>query len=323
MEAMLSIFGLDRSFELIEYLVLFFVLVSVTTLIFVGISLARNRRSSRDSDKRLETILRHLGRGLFGEDAWFTVEQNLAGDPKKIDAFLSVLDRESFEVWADAAEQSGLVTPSDIELLRHRLARSDEPQRRTQAPVPGSAANPTFGMPVAVQQGSYQTRGTIADVDEQTFSLWVLGEDSSFDDSRPASFVLLSRSGTYQFDSEFRLLQDGTMTVNRPARSLQNQRRRYERYAARLPVDIARFPDGDETETATITELSGGGATVTDPDGLFQEGQVLNLAFSAGGKSFTVPGRIVRADDGALHIRFEAIRDQERVLIAESVITIE
>lgn len=320
---LLSRLGVDRTFELIEFLILFFVLTSVATLLAVLAYSLRSRRVARASDKRLEAILQHLGRDLFGEDAWAAVEKTLVGDPRRMDTFLSVLDQESFDVWASNAEQSGLVPSSEIQLLRSRLTRPGEARRQVAAPARVSESNPTFGMPVAVQQGGFQARGTIADVEKETFTLWVLGEEDQFDDSTEASFVLLSRSGTYQFDSRFRKLPDGTLVVDRPARSLRSQRRRFDRHAARLPVNVARINDDSQRTDATITELGGGGATVTDPERVFEEGQVLKLSFEAGGNNFTVAGRVIRADDGALHVRFEAMRDQERLEIAESVTVLE
>ena len=320
---LLSRLGVDRTFELIEFLILLFVLTSAATLLAVVVNHLRSHRAARASDKRLEGILQHLGRDLFGEDAWAAVEKTLVGDPRRMDTFLSVLDRESFDVWASNAERSGLVPSSEIQLLRSRLTRPGEARRQNAAPARVSECNPTFGMPVAVQQGSFQARGTIADVEEGTFTLWVLGEEDQFDDSREASFVLLSRSGTYQFDSGFRKLPDGTLVVDRPAQSLRSQRRRFDRYPARLPVNVARLNDDAQLTAATITELSGGGATVTDPERVFDERQVLELSFEAGGNNYTVAGRVVRADDGALHVRFEAMTDQKRLEIAESVTVIE
>jgi len=320
---LLSRLGVDRTFELIEFLILFFVLTSLATLLAVVINHFRSRRAASASNKRLEGILRHLGRDLFGEDAWAAVEKTLAGDPRRMDTFLSVLDHESFDVWASNAEQSGLVPSSEIQLLRSRLTRPGGVRRQVAAPARVSESNPTFGMPVAVQQGSFQARGTIADVEKETFTLWVLSEEDQFDDSKEASFVLLSRSGTYQFDSRFRKLPDGTLVVDRSARSLRSQRRRFDRHAARLPVNVARLNDDSQRAEATITELGGGGATVTDPERMFEEGQVLKLSFEAGGSNFTVAGRVIRADDGALHVRFEAMRDQERLEIAESVTVVE
>lgn len=322
MGSLLSRLGIERTFELVEFLILFFVLASVATLGIVIVTQVRLRRKASASDTRTEAILRHLGRDLFGEDAWVVVEQTLAGDRKRIDTFLSVLDRESFEKWASAAGESGAVPLSDIELLRGRLTQPGEVQRSHGARAPVSECNPTFGMPVAVQQSNTQTRGTIAEIEQKTFTMWLLGDIDEFDDKREASFVLLSRSGTYQFDAGFTKHPDGTLVVDRPAQTLRSQRRRFDRRPARLPVNVERFVDGTQPAEALIIELSGGGATVTNPDDMFSEGQVLNLSFVAGGRTYAVAGRVVR-DDGALHVRFEAMRDQDRVAIAESVNIVE
>ena len=291
------------------------------TLISVFAYRYRLRREAQATDTRLETILRHLGRNLFGDDAWNAVEQTLIGDRTRIDSFLSVLDRESFDSWADSALLSGEVPGSDIELLRSRLTYSVE-KRRHLAPVLVAECNPALGMPVAVRQDATQTRGAVADIDKNTFTLWVLGEDNRFDESREASFVLLSRSGTFQFDSRFSLLSDDSLVVKMPARSMNSQRRRFDRFPARLPANVVRINQGTEPIEATITELSGGGATVMDPSGLFKEGHVLSISFEAGGNKYSVTGRVIRADDGALHIRFEAMRDQERLQIAHSVVVL-
>jgi PilZ domain-containing protein len=324
MSSVLSMLGQDRAFELFEFLIMLFVLISVATLIAVAVYMIRSRRSTRASDHRLEAVLRHLGRGLFGEDAWDTVERSLAEDPRRVDTFLSVIDRESFDVWAGEAERTGTVEAADVKLLRDRLTRPSESQRQGPAPARVSECSPTFGMPVAVQQASFQTRGTIAEVAKHSFTMWLLGDGDEIDDSMEASFVLLSRSGTYQFDAQFTKQPDGMLSVQRPAQTLRSQRRRFDRHPARLPVNVARLlSDGHPTE-AVITELSGGGATVTNPASSFSEGHVLNLSFVAGGRSYTVAGRVVRAeDDGSLHVRFEAMRDQERQAISESVSIVE
>ena len=321
MEALLSKLGGDRAFEFIEFLILFFVLVSAITLALVFAYRYRNRRDTKTIDKRLETILRHLGRSLFGDDAWKVVEQSLGADQAKIDAFFSVLDRESFDLWADTALRSGQVSDTEIEQLRNQLTYPVE-ERKNRAPALITECNPTLGMPVAVQQDATQTRGSVADLDKKTFSLWVLGEDLKFDESCEASFVLLSRSGTFQFNSHFSVLPDGLLIVEMPARSIRSQRRRFDRFPARLPVDVARINGNSKPVEATITELSGGGATVMDSFGIFDEGHILNLSFVAGEHVYSVIGRVLRADDGALHVRFEAMPDQERLQIAQSVVVL-
>lgn len=320
--SVLSRLGQDRAFEAFEFLILFFVLVSVVTLAVVLIHQWRTRRTARDTNRRLEGVLRLLGRDLFGAEAWDVVEEKISGNGSRLDTFLSVLDRESFEVWAIEAERTGEVDASEIRLLRDRLVQPGEVRRLASAPARISECNPTFGMPVAVHQSGYQTRGTIAEVEDGTFTMWILGDVDQMDDSRQASFVLLSRSGTYQFDADFTKHADGTLVVQRPVRTLRSQRRRFERHAARLSVTMAPFLGEEQPMEALITELSGGGATVTNPEGSFAVGNVLTLSFEAGGRQYTVAARVVRAgtEDGELHVRFEAMKDQERDAIAESVV---
>ena len=323
MASILARFGRDRAFELVELTILLFVLFSVATLAVVLIYQLRSRRLARTADGRFEAVLRHLGRDLFGDEAWETVERSLAGRGKRIDTFLSVLDLESLEMWAAEAEHAGTVEPSEIRMLRDRLVQPGEARRVADTPAPVSEFGPTFGMPVAVQQSGYQTRGTIAEVEEHTFTMWVLGDVGEIDDSSEASFVFLSRSGTFQFDARFTKHADGTLVVERPARTLRSQRRRFERHPAKLPVSVVRFLGEEGPREAVITELSGGGATVANPAASFSVGNVLALSFDAGGRSYTVAGRVVRAeaDDARLHVRFEAMKDQERHAIAHSIVT--
>ncbi len=314
--------GQDRAFEMFEFLILLFVFLSVVTLIFLLIYHLRSRKSARTSEQRIESLVRHLGRDLFGDDAWHAVEDSLAGRGKRVDTLLSVLDRESFEVWAEEAQSHGDVDEAEISLLRQRLSQPGESRRIPDTPAPVSEFRPTFGMPVAVHQGSFQSRGTIAEVDDHTFTMWVLSDVVNMDDSIEASFVLLSRSGTYQFDARFTQHADGTLVVQRPASIVRSQRRRFERYPAKLPASVVRFLGDDGPLQASITELSGGGATMTNPAGRFAEGNVLELSFEAGGRTYTVAGRVVRAesDREVLHLRFEALKEQDRQEIAHSIV---
>ena len=323
----LSVLGQDRAFELFEFLVLFFVLVSVATLVFLAIYQVRSRRAARAAAGRVDALVSHLGRHVFGEDGWEVVERSVSASAaglsagSRLDTLLALLDRESLEMWVDQAVQDGDVDPEEIRLLHARLKQPDEARRLIAEPSSVAECNPTFGMPVAVNQGTFQTRGTIAEVDERSFAIWILGDGEGLDDSEEASFILLSRSGPYQFTARFTRHPDGSIVVPRPARVLHSQRRRFDRHPARLPVIVRPYLADEEPVEAVITELSGGGATVANPAKPFAVGNVLTLSFIAGGRSYTVAGRVVRADgtSGPLHVRFEALKDQERHEIAVSV----
>lgn len=70
-----------------------------------------------------------------------------------------------------------------------------------------------------------------------------------------------------------------------------------------------------------MRELDGGGATVTNPDGSSIVGNVVALTSSTGGQQYHVAGRVIRTSraDTDLHVRFEAMKDEQRAQIAGSV----
>ena len=177
-------------------------------------------------------------------------------------------------------------------------------------------------MPVAVRQGSVNARGTIAEVGENAFSVWLLNNDDELKEEEPATVLLLSRSGPYTFQAYLRKDHDGTLVVERPGRIVRTQRRRFERRPASLSATVREYLGGEQPVTqTTISELSGGGATLANPDHEFDVGNVLTMSFFAGDQHYTVAGRVVRtsADESRLHVRFEAMKDQQREEIARSL----
>ncbi|HKJ85908.1 MAG TPA: PilZ domain-containing protein [Spirochaetia bacterium] len=288
----LEVLGRDRAFELFEYLILFFVLTSLATLIAVLAHQFKLRKVLRLSNSRLEKIVRHLGLSLYGESGWQKVEETAAANGHRLDSLLSLLTQ-----------------PPDL-------------SPSTGAGWSFSEVVPTSGMPVAVRQGGVHARGTIAEVGENAFAIWLLDDDAQFDEGEPVTVLLLSRSGPYTFEASLRTDDDGTVIVERPERIVRTQRRRFERRPASLPATVHEYLDGESRSTeTTISELSGGGATLVNPNHEFAVGNVLTMSFFAGTQHYTVAGRVVRssADESRLHVRFEAMKDQQREDIARSL----
>lgn len=317
----LEALGRDRAFELLEFLILFFALVSVTTL---GLLLAyeiRSRRALRRANRRLEQMVTYLGRNVFGEYGWSALEQTVAANGSRLDSLLSLFDPASFETWAREATSAGLMEASRVEELRGRFARALESHGLSDAESDVSECIPTSGTPVAVRQSGVQARGTIAEVGQTTFTIWILDSADGLDVEKPATFVLLSRSGPYRFEAQIEHVEDGSVIAKRPPRIVRTQRRRFGRRAAALSATVKEYLGDDPPYEAVISELSGGGATLTNPGGIFSLGSVLTLSFTAGRREYTVTGRVVRisGDEGQLHVRFEAMKDQQREEIAETV----
>lgn len=321
---LLAMLGQDRTFELLEFLIILFVLLSAATLVVVAVHTVRTNRTERRTNRRIEDVVRFLGRNIFGDEGWQVIEQTAAADGRHIDSLLSAFDVAEFDQWSSEAVKQGVLTAAEVESLRTGLNRPPELTTIPAAQPDESVIVPALGMPIAVSQGGVQARGTIAEVAESSFTVWVLNRAEELVDGEPASFLLLSRSGPYQFDATMYKGDDDTLVVARPARIVRTQRRRFGRRPAALPAVVRPYLGDGESRRVVINDLSGGGASVANPGMQFSTGNVVELAFSAGGNEYVVAGRVVRtSNDGHnMHVRFEAMKDQERHEIAESVATV-
>lgn len=318
----LEVLGRDRAFELFEYLILFFILTSLATLTAVLVYQLRSRRALRKSNERLEKVVGYLGRSLFGEGGWRKVEQTAATNGRRLDSLVSLLDPASFEEWASDRVARGLIDVHEADELRERITQPPELSRSIGGGDAFSEVIPTSGMPIAVRQGEVNARGTIAEVGENAFSVWLIDGDEELREDEPVTLLLLSRSGPFTFAASLRKDDDGTLIVERPGRIVRTQRRRFERRPASLATTVKEYLGADTLAAeATISELSGGGATVSNPNHEFDVGNVLTMSFFAGSRHYTVAGRVVRtsANDDRLHVRFEAMKDQQREEIATSL----
>jgi hypothetical protein len=275
----------------------------------------------RRTNRRLENVVRYLGRNLLGEDGWARVEHVATSNGRKLDSLTALFDPEAFEKWSHRAAKKGLLSAPEIDELKERLTQPAELVTLGNGENGARECVPASGMPVAISQENVQARGTIADVAEHSFTIWVLNDCDDLDEEEPASVLLLSRSGPYHFSARLQKAEDGTLIVERPARIVRDQKRRFGRYAASLPAIVKPYLGDEQVAEVTIREMSGGGATITNPDGRFDMGNVLELSFTTGRSHYTVAGRVVRTSNAGdlLHIRFEAMKDQERNEIARSL----
>ena len=314
--------GQDRAFELLEFLIVLFVIVSLTTLAFLLISEVRSRRAVTRTNRRLEEVVRYLGRNLLGADGWEVFEHLNTKEGKRLDSLVSLFDPEGFEEWMHSLAERGLLSSEELDAFKQRLNRQPGPMtfEASQPTVPECV--PTAGMPVAISQNHVHARGTISNVSNNSFTIWLISNAEKLTDGEAASLLLLSRRGPYRFSARMRKGEDGSIVVERPTRILRNQRRRFGRYPTAIPAAAKPYLSEEEPAEATVRELSGGGATITNPGGRFQSGNVLELTFASGRQRYTVAGRVVRTsdDDELLHVRFEAMKDQQRVEIAESLV---
>lgn len=322
LNSFLSEFGQDRAVELLGYVLILLALTSVGTL---GLVLANQinvaRRNRRQADRTNE-IVRHLGRSIFGEEGWAVVESTAARDGRQIDSILPLLEVEAFDSWSENAIDQGLLSRYEAERLRAKMSGDLVP---ASSPGEGPArSNVPIAprMPISVAQEKYEVRGAIADVYNAEFRVWLLDNADGISEAEPALFTVLSRSGPHQFESRFSWDQDGSILVKSPDTIDHQQKRRFVRYPVALPAKVRTYLSGTSGTKTRITDLGGGGATISNPDGEYSIGNVIEIGFRAASKDYVVIGRVIRTSNDAqfLHLRFEAIKDHLREQIASSVV---
>lgn len=313
--------GESRTFELLEFLFIFFALTSGLTLLVVVLNSWRAHRKIRHANTRLEELVTYLGRNLFGDDGWNVVERTASHNGQRLESLLRLFERDAFEMWAQRVVKDGVATSDEIEQMRYRMVQDPEIQGIASIQQDVSEIIPTSGMPIAIGQGSLETRGTIAEVASDSFTVWLLDGGSQLSEDDPVTCTILSRSGPYRFESRIRHDDEDTLNVRRPARLVKNQKRRFRRHTAELPAAVRGYLSENSPQRVMINELSGGGATITNPESRFSLGSVLEISFSAGQRRYSVAGRVVRVSENAklLHLRFEAMKDQQREQLAHSV----
>jgi c-di-GMP-binding flagellar brake protein YcgR len=105
------------------------------------------------------------------------------------------------------------------------------------------------------------------------------------------------------------------------------RRRRYYRRRLRLPVQLRpelhrlRRQRGTERQ-ATIVEISGSGASITNPFSSASTGILLDLRFQVGSATMRLRGRIVRVSRNGriLHVAFENIGAAQRERIVSYLV---
>lgn len=190
----LSVLGEDRASELFEYLILLFIIVSAVTLAVVLAHQLRPHKEAVRTARRFQTIVRVMGRSLFGEDGWEAVKRSLDKTAQRTDALFALLGRDAFGVWAREAVDARTLSPEQTELLRSRMLKAKSVSDSLIIRDRADDCLPTSGMSVSVRQADLQVRGTIGEVADNTLSVWLLASSDGLDASSLASFVLLSRS---------------------------------------------------------------------------------------------------------------------------------
>jgi hypothetical protein len=137
----------------------------------------------------------------------------------------------------------------------------------------------------------------------------------------PISVYFQNRAGFFSFSTRITAREDQVLRLDHSDAIRRYQRRRYARKQLRLPVFIHPYEGSSAPLKSVLVELSGGGASLQNPNRAFKADQQVELSFAPHGEKFHVLGRIVRVSKGGqvVHVEFQALEETERKRISHSV----
>ena len=99
------------------------------------------------------------------------------------------------------------------------------------------------------------------------------------------------------------------------------QRRLHARKKIRIPVFVHAHQSASPPLDSTLLDVSGGGASLQNPKGVFELDQMVELSFSPKGEKVRVIGQVVRVsrDGQVLHVEFRQLPDADKERIVRSV----
>jgi c-di-GMP-binding flagellar brake protein YcgR len=125
-----------------------------------------------------------------------------------------------------------------------------------------------------------------------------------------------TKSGTFHFKTNVLSLNGHTFRIAHSEKIERSQRRRYYRVKLFLEA-LIRLAGSEESLTPTpIVDLSGGGATLINPDRRFREGDDVQIVFETAeiGTKYSIVGEIIRLskDGGVIHLSFGPLNESTR-----------
>jgi len=302
--SLISSLGPLRGYEVLDFL-LVFLCVLAASLLLVVVVLAVRRSSERARHGRNAEA---LGAGLLGRldlDALdLEIIQRLDGGAPPAEPRYSFLtDPGVYDSIAAELDRSGACDAEDLRRLRGKLGLAYAWETQTPA---GTEELPV-GLPVQLTQpGGYRSLGTVRGVSPEGIAVGVDPGGSQARAGYPVMVYFQNRAGFFSFPSTVVSSQAEELRLEHSPRIYPCQRRKYPRRERRLAIFVK--PQGGDTgvRESRILELSGGGATLENPDRRFACQDLLELSFSERERRHALRAQVVRTSRAGslLHVQF-------------------
>ena len=300
--------------------VLFFFIVLALILLFLIVSylVQRRRIHSRlyrqSATKYAELIDQH---GLAGVEVQL-IEAISEYLPQEKQKYELLTNQHLFNLCAGKLQSRMKVSEATLASLRLKLGfRLEQPEDS-----PSSSVELPVGMPVHLMvPGRERIRGTIAAQEPGGVVIASVAEGAVLSTGTAVRVYFKNQAGIYSFPSIVLDAGRQELTLQHSEEIKQYQRRNYYRRRMYLSVLVSPLHGSGKTYRSFLLELGGGGASLGNPEKLFETGDVLELAFSTKGSDFRFPARVVRTSQNAsvMHVQFESIAESSRDRIIGSL----
>ena len=302
----------QRAIELIDFVLFFAFLLALALLILFLLVLSRNRRLQREMRESSSELYYFLLPTLALDGNDHQLIKRLAGFlPFPQQKHRLMVNPQIFDFCAFRLVAAGQVDEAAVGNLRRKLGFP----KNAKDFLPVSSLDLPPDMPVIlVQKGKPALQGGLISNDESSLAVEIEGEAGTAPADGPITVYFQNRAGFFSFSTRIADREERILRLTHSDTIKRYQRRRYARKQLRLPVFIQPYQGTSAPLKSVLMELSGGGASLQNPQRSFGVDQQVELSFAPHGEKFHILGQVVRVSKGGqmIHVEFQALEEAER-----------
>lgn len=319
MSALTRILDQQRATELIDFVLIFALLLALAMLVLFLLVLSRSRRLQREMRESSSELYYFLLPTLALDGNDHQLIKRLAGFlPFPQQKHRLLVNPQIFDECAGHLLAEQRIEQEAIRNLRSKLGFP----KNANNFLPGSSLDLPLDMPVIiVQKGKPTVRGRLISSVESSIGIEIEGEPSTAPADGPINVYFQNRAGFFSFSTRVASREEKILRIDHSDKIKRYQRRRNARKQLRLPVFIQPYQGTSAPLKAVLLDLSGGGASLQNPNRTFRIDQQVELSFGPQGEKFHVLGQVVRVSRGGqiIHVEFQALEEADRERIVRSV----
>jgi hypothetical protein len=293
-------------------LALLLVFVVALVLVFFIAFMAQKLKADRETKRRGQEMLEDLAEKLsLGRDDRKLLTLLAVHREKGVPEHLLLVNRHLFDACARKALAAGKSSEIQLNTLRlkagFRLKEAEE--------VPSSSAELPDGSAILVQWASRKPCPAVIVGQGPGLMSARLGHGTAAP-PRGASLRVAfhNAAGIFSFVTTVIGTSGDVIHMEHSSSFERLQRRRYYRRRERLPVFVRSASPRGPAGESVLLELGGGGASLENPRSMMKEGDRLEVSFSRGMDTMTLPARVLRIspDRAVIHVQFESPSESQR-----------